>query len=915
MRIFSVFLISIVLLTSSAFAQSVTSAGAISGSVVDAATGLPLSNAKVETSGPTHASASTDAQGKFSIANLARGLYRLQVSLNGYQTATSDQIALLGTNTAEVTLALQQQSLGTQLRTIGHTTVRASQSLQRASVIYKSTSAEAIESEGYFRIGDMLETLPQVNVSAATGGSFTPSPGDDLYMDIRGIGGLETMALLDGHPIGFGINRGKNLGYNWDVSPTFALQNVDVVYGSGAEGLTPYSAVGGVIDMITLNPTPSLHASFKQGWGTFDKLASTLRATGPLTSRLGFAVAAGVQSIDGPYKNAYFYQPSAAYDASAPVGSPVYNLGIYKDDTAVDNRGGLFKLRWSLGNSNHFSHLTLSALTAKYWDDKTGNGDQDYLPYDTALAIGNTALAGYSPTTSSGPYGPSNPPPCPNGTFVGTNANGSAWGWGPNGQPDGGTTCVTPQQYATFENGLQGAGAAYQAFHISDYSLKYDQPTGNGTLTVDAFTNRWFQLYDRSFQLPFFAVPGDNLFTISPSVSTSGASVADMVSGKNNDVGLGFSYNNYAYQFFQNGGAQPSPTVHDYNAYFQDVFHPQNGRYEIYLNGAQKYSTITKTWAFDPRLALIYNVSSNDVLRVAAGTAWVQPYATYINLPYSPIASGALNGNLNCTGLTTIGQVSNPNLQPERAVDEELSFGHRFKGDSMIQATVYTENVNDKIYSEIIPVAGLPAGIIDPATLQNFQNAANAGCGGHAALGVNSQNNVGRLLARGIDVNGRQRVNHNLFFDYDYSVESSALQAADVQVLQNNPTLIIGSQLPGVPLHKAQLGVDYTFEGGVNLHLNQYYVSTNNAKNSPAYNYGDLVIGVPVRHDGEFNIAIDNVFNQYVQYEGLIGHGVPLPLNQYATSAMYQPLIGASATELYGLPRRQIFFAYTLKMK
>src|SRR5579885_1782323 len=906
---------------SSAPAQSTAPAqiaerGTIAGAVVDSGNGLPLANAKIETQGPTHTVVISDAQGKFTAANLTPGFYHLQVSLNGYQTTVSDPVSVLGTQLVSVTLAIARQSFGSQgLRVIGHTSVHASQSLQRASVIYKSTSAEAIEREGFYRVSDFLQTLPQVNVSAATGGSFTPSPGDDQYLDIRGIGGLETMALLDGHPIGFGINRGKNLGYNWEISPTFALRNVEVVYGSGAQGLTPYSAVGGVIDMQTLNPTPELHANVKQGWGTFDKLVTSFNATGPVTSRLGFAIAAGVQSIDGPYKNDYFYQPAAAFDASAPVGSSVYNLAIYKDDTAVANRSDLLKLRYALGNPSNLSHLTVSALSGSYWDDKTGNGDQDYLPFDTALAIGNNALANYTPTKNPPPYGPSNPPPCPSGTFVGTNANGSAWGWGPNGQPDGGHTCVTPQQYAGYESGFQGAGPAYQAFHIADYSLKYEQPTGAGLLTVDTFTNRWFQLYDRTFQLPFFAAPGDNLFTLSPAVSTTGASIADLFAGKTNDFGLGFSYNNYAYQFYQNGSAQPSPIVHDKNVFLEDVYHPQSGRYTIYLNATEKNSSITNTSALDPRLALIYNVTKNDVVRLAAGSTWVQPYATYIDLPYSPIATGALNGNLNCTGLTTIGQVANPNLRPERAVDEELSVGHRFGGDSQIQATVYSENVNDKIYSEVIPVAGLPAGIIDPTVLKNFQNAANAACGSVAALGVHSQNNVGRLLAQGIDINGRQRATRNLFFDYDYSVESSKLQAADVQVLQNNPTLIIGSQLPGVPLHKGQLGADYVFDNGVDVRLMQYYVGVNNAKNSHAYNYGDLEINVPVRKYGDFNVVVGNVFNQYQQYNGLIGHGVPLPLNQYASPAQYAPLIGASATELYGLPPRQIFFTYTAKLK
>lgn len=491
-----------------------------------------------------------------------------------------------------------------------------------------------------------------MNLSAATGGSDTPSAGDDLYIDILGIGGLETVALLDGHPLGFGINRGKNLGYNFEVSPTFALRDVQVDYGSGGAGLGAYSSVGGVVDMQTLEPTPKLQADISQGFGTFDKYVTTANITGPISKRLGFALAAGTQYIDGPYKNLALNNPGAAFDPSAPVGSPVFGLGTYKVDSAVVIRGDFLKLAYAFGNPERLSRLTLSELSAYYFDDKTQNGEQDFLPNDTALAIGNASLAGYTAPASapSGPFSPSNPPACGAGTFLATNANGSPYGFGPDGTPDGGSSCVTPEAYAGYVNGFQGAGPAYQAFTINDYHLKYQQPVGVTSFTTDAYTNRFFQLYDRTFQLPFVAVPGDNAFFLSPNVNTTGVSFADELPGRNNDVGIGYSYNNYAYLFKLDGAIQPSPIVDDANVFFQDVYHPEKSHFTAYLNAAEKTSTITHTTVFDPRLALVFDASKNDVVRLAAGAATVQPYATYIDLPYSPIASGALNGNLNCTG-------------------------------------------------------------------------------------------------------------------------------------------------------------------------------------------------------------------------------------------------------------------------
>jgi outer membrane receptor for ferrienterochelin and colicin len=315
---------------------------------------------------------------------------------------------------------------------------------------------------------------------------------------------------------------------------------------------------------------------------------------------------------------------------------------------------------------------------------------------------------------------------------------------------------------------------------------------------------------------------------------------------------------------------------------------------------------------------LVKQLSDKDVLRLATGATTIQPYATYIDLPFSPVAAGALNGVLNCTGLTPIGQVSNPNIGPEHANDQELSYGHSFESGSQFQLTLYNENVNDKIYATIIPVSTLPAGVIDPTLLQSYETFINSHCGttGLSGVGVNSQNNIGRLLARGIDLNGRLRTTSKLFFDYDYSVESSSLKSADVTTLQNNLFVIPGSQLPGVPLHKGSFAADVAIGRNIDARLEQTWIAANNSKNSGAYNYGDFTLNIPVHNDRDsLALAVNNVFNQYTGFTGLIGHGYPLPLNQYATSGQYAPLIGAGATELFGLPCRQLFVSYTFHLR
>ncbi|MBV8748264.1 MAG: carboxypeptidase regulatory-like domain-containing protein, partial [Candidatus Eremiobacteraeota bacterium] len=181
--------------SASALAQAVqpVAATTIQGKVVDASTGLGLPDALVVVLDAGRERATTDASGNFHIAGVPIGIARVEIRKSGYQTTDSDEFATVAGSSASVTLSLQRAQQSTQeLGVIGHTSTRASQSLQKTSVIYKGASATAIQDEGNYRVGDYLRTLPFVN---ANGGSETPTPGDDLYMDVRGLGPLETVTM------------------------------------------------------------------------------------------------------------------------------------------------------------------------------------------------------------------------------------------------------------------------------------------------------------------------------------------------------------------------------------------------------------------------------------------------------------------------------------------------------------------------------------------------------------------------------------------------------------------------------------------------------------------------------------------------------------------------------------------------
>jgi outer membrane receptor protein involved in Fe transport len=874
--------------------------GSIVGTVVDAANGVPLPGVTVQIIGK-NLKTTTDASGRFKLDSVPAGRHVLSLSRRDYQPAVSEPIEV-GAATIIATLSMQR---GTgNLTVIATTSTRASDSLQQSSTFTKTVNTEELERMGITRVADALRTLPGVN-NGLTGD--TASLSDDINLNIRGIGTLETEAAIDGHPIGYGVKG----GYNYNLSPAYGLRDTTVMYGSASD-LVGVDAIGGVINFQTLDPTPTFQTAITQGWGTFNQLSTSLRSTGTI-GKLGYAVAWGVSYLEGVFRNDTFYQPGAAFDQSVLSG-PVHDLGIYTADSAASTRGGLVKLRYNFDDQ---SNVTYTMYTASRWFDKTGNGDGDYLPYNTALARGQKQLASYDPSGSTSYK-------CPSGTFPATNALGALNGFGPNGKPDGGLTCQTPQQYAAFNTGWQGAGPAWGAFHLNDNSLTYTN-AGTNSIWRATFYNSLYDIpWDRTFQLPFYTYPGSNASWRSTGVNETGFLVGDEFPGPNSDFEIGTSYMNNAYFLTTNSnhgngvtstGSFPYAWEQGYFARY--VYHAPNSPLAGYANLWQKHASATNSTYIDSRFSVVDRATNHDIVRFSVGNTTTQPSQDMLNTTYVPnndIIGAGGGAAITCDGLNSVGTAPSSLLQPETGVDQEVSYTHRWYSDSQTQFLFYNTNVFNKLYSTIIPLSESGTSFIPPSVLAQFVQAVGAKCGAAIApslLGSTGNFNVGTLRAKGWDFSGRLRASRDLYFDYDWALTSTVLLGANTQLVQANTTLIPFSQLARVPLHTANLAADYTIGHKLDLRYGYYWVSEGNTKSLPAYDYSDLSAAYPVKN-GVITATLLNVWNQYAFLAGLIGNGVPLPLNQYATQSKYQPYIGTAATEQFGLPSRSIYFSYQI---
>jgi outer membrane receptor protein involved in Fe transport len=873
--------------------------GSIVGTVVDAGNGAPLPNVEVRVVG-TSLVTRTDAAGHFTLTSVPVGRRELSLKRNDYQPAISEPVTV-GAVAIKTTLSMHR---GTgNLSTIAVTSTRASDSLQQASSFTRTVNTEELDRQGITRIADALQTLPGVN-NGITGD--TAALADDINLNIRGIGTLETEAAIDGHPIAYGVKG----GYNYNLSPVYSFGDTTVLYGS-ASNLVGVDAIGGVINFQTLDPTPQYQTSITQGFGTFQQLSTSLRSTGTV-GKLGYAVAYGTGYLDGPFRNANFYQPGAAFDQSVLSG-PIHDLGIYTDDSGTTIRADLLKLVYNFDPKNS---LTYTNVTSSRWENKTGNGDGDFLPYPTALARGNQLLASYNPKSPSSPY------TCPSGTFPATNALGLLNGFGPNGQPDGGTTCQTPTAYANYNTGWQGAGPSWQAFHLYDNTLTYQYQTGNSVFRTTLYNSLYNNPWDRTFQLPFYTYPGSNASWRDTGVNESGFISSDDLLSTNNDFELGTSYLNNAYFMTENSNdngnlsnSSSNPYAWETAFFARDVYHPAGSPFAAFANIWDKHASATNTTYVDGRVSVVDRVAPHDIVRGSFGSTTTQPSQDMLNKSYVPnddIIGAGGGADITCDGLNSIGTTPTSAIKPERGVDQEVAYTHSWTNDSLTQLTLYNTNVFDKLYSTIVSTQQTGTGFIPPALLQEFLNAVGAKCGNAVApslLGLTGNYNVGTMRAKGADLSGRYRATRRLYFDYDWALTSTVLLGATTPLLEDNLTLIPYSQLARVPLHTANLSADYTIGHGLDLRYTVYTVSAGNTKSLPAYNYSDFTAGYPLG-PGILTATVLNLFNQYATIAGLIGEGVPLPLNQYAKPSAYAPYIGDAADEQFGLPFRTVYFSY-----
>jgi len=159
--------------------------------------------------------------------------------------------------------------------------------------------------------------------------------------------------------------------------------------------------------------------------------------------------------------------------------------------------------------------------------------------------------------------------------------------------------------------------------------------------------------------------------------------------------------------------------------------------------------------------------------------------------------------------------------------------------------------------------------------------------------------NASSALFRGIEISGRVRIHPQIALDYSYDIQSSQQFGEPVGVLVNNPYLLDGGQINGIPVHKGSLALDYTNrQHGMEAQLQAYYVGIGNTLNRPAYTFFNGFVTQSLGKHVSLTLSAYNLFNQNAQIYGYFGEQLPNPTNQY--TAPYSGPIGQSLVTGFG---------------
>ncbi|MDB5040768.1 MAG: hypothetical protein JWN27_1494 [Candidatus Eremiobacteraeota bacterium] len=887
------------------------STGTISGVATDS--GGPLAGVQIVATGPTHAAATTAANGAYTLSGLSPGLYTIAASKTGYSATTQVDVAVIAGAPQVLNVSLAPATLSS-LREIGRVNVSSGRSGFNASPAAVSIiSNQAFVDQSQPQVARILEQTPGV-VSSLPGGVNNASPGAITFPNIRGALSFETAALVDGHP----LSVGQYGDYVTTFLNSFVLQDVELIKGPGAASPTIARAIGGTINFRTLDPSPRLRGTATVGIDSFGGVFSNFGYSNTF-GRLGVLVDYAVNGTPGPLHDAQYRMtldpgvyavfdshgqqieiPNGTVNSATPPGQ--YNqrgeastslvFCCQHLNTTFTNKNELVKLRYKLSD---VTTLTAGFLGSQTYSDQNGNNSNQlttsFTPgtgYSGSLASGTQRIV--DPDNFGMPASEINNEPIFQaelrtslhhdtilGRFYSASISRLAYG----SQHD-------PNANASFSALVYGGGNGNPVFNGLD---QYGKPY---TLVLPG-PNSPYAGADAAGSTPLNGGSlgnGNSYYDSAEEDKLAGSSLEydHFLGDSGNVISLSYDQNHartHTYAFAPGGGFSefvPAGSTQDTATYLlRGIF--TIGKLNLtaanYLTnfrshyGVNNFGTLAfqdqNLWHYDGRLGLTLRVDTDTSARLSLGSAVAPPYlgALVANNTAPTTCHGFFTPCPAPGVLVAVNSVANPNLKAETSFGYDLGADHRFRDGTMLTGDIYLTNLRNQMVKSTY-LNGMATVVTDssttPPTTQTlplyttgYTNVSNARYEG-VELGVRRD----PLRGFGYTVQGA------LLRAFPYNLPSSFYVGSGGNVATNLgvvPNINFGSHQTisnqAIPYGQAYAEVRYRLAHGALASFGETYYGTNNSLGLPAFWVANLTGRVPVGKQTAIQLSVDNLFNLY----------------------------------------------------
>ncbi len=264
--------------------------GIIDGSVVDRVTGEAVSDAVISIEG-SNLRTTVSAIGRFELSNIASGEVVVLIEAPGFLPLRIPGVQIGAGATLQ--LAVDMERTLNIFQQIQVTATKDPVSIGDLAVPVTILDSESIERRGDLELTNALENVPGLIVSGQLG------PFESILMRGMPRSGNEnetTLLLIDGVPQTDSRNSARVINL-----PIHDASRVEIIRGPNS-ALYGRTAIGGSVNVITANPTPTPEFSVDLTGGSFGTFKAVATASGPISDWGGYYVSTSGNRDHGYYE-------------------------------------------------------------------------------------------------------------------------------------------------------------------------------------------------------------------------------------------------------------------------------------------------------------------------------------------------------------------------------------------------------------------------------------------------------------------------------------------------------------------------------------------------------------------------------------------------------------------------------------